>query len=151
MVKLEPSRPVFMYSTPAVLPRMSVIVVAFLASSSSPLKTVTLAGASVTSSFFKDAETTTWLSLISPLSRVRFTLLAWPPLTVTTALASSYPMNDAVTVYVPSLKPEILNDPSWLDEAPVSVPSTATLAPARALPSVPVSYTHLTLPTTPYV
>ena len=48
-------------------------------------------------------------------------------------------MNDAVTVYVPSLKPEILNDPSWLDEAPVSVPSTATLAPARALPSAPLT------------
>ena len=56
---LEDSRPVFMYSTPAWFPITSAIVVAPLASSSSPPKTVTLAGASVTNSFFKDAETTT--------------------------------------------------------------------------------------------
>ena len=48
-----------MYSTPAWFPITSVSVVALLASSSSPPKTVTLAGASVTNSFFKDAETTT--------------------------------------------------------------------------------------------
>ena len=36
------------------------------------------------------------------------------------------------------------NDPSTLDEAPVSVPSTVTFAPARMLPSwsltVPVTF-----------
>ena len=48
-------------------------------------------------------------------------------------------MYEAVTVYVPSFSPEIENDPSLFDEAPVSVPSTETLAPARALPSSPLT------------
>ena len=53
-------------------------------------------------------------------------------------------MNEAVTVKVPSPKPDIEKDPSTFDEAPLSVPSTVTFAPARTLPSwsltVPVTF-----------
>ena len=33
----------------------------------------------------------------------------------------------------------MVNDPSTLDEAPASVPSTVTFAPARVLPSSPLT------------
>ena len=56
---LDDSTPIFMVSTPALFASKSTIVVAFLASSSLPLKTSTLAGESTIISFLKDADTTT--------------------------------------------------------------------------------------------
>ena len=83
----------------------------------------------------REANTSRAVSSIAPVANEKLTVTVPLVGTTTVLLPSSYPMTDAVNVYVPAGTLLMMYAPFRSAAAPISVPSTTTFAPARASPA----------------
>ena len=100
---------------------------------------MTSTGTACSSTFLAKREPRTETALPATALDANEKLAVAEPSTLTEILADSYPMYEAVTVYVPLSTPSTEYDPSAPVAAPDDVPSTVTLAPNSALPFASVT------------